>query len=145
MNIIKNYLFAKTICKKYGYKLKLHLDASSAWAVFNGYTGVREIHISLFDRYFKQTFLHELSHLRSFTRIARRGGCTREVNNDPILRFTEESRAWLFAKRILKDEYDSEESKDCLLSYSHWHYHKQVKPMMISEYTDNFVKCMRRV
>tara|TARA_Y100000114_G_C11764120_1_gene332402 strand:- start:75960 stop:76397 length:438 start_codon:yes stop_codon:yes gene_type:complete len=145
MNIIKNYLFARTICKKYGYKLKLHLDAGSAWAVFNEYTGVREIHISLFDRYFKQTFLHELSHLRSFTRMENRGQSSCDAMENPILRFTEESRAWLFAKRILKGEYDSEESKDCLLSYSHWHYHKQVKPMMVSEYTDNFVKCMRRV
>ena len=143
--MIKNWLVARAICKRNGIKLKFKRGTYSAFARWNGFMGVREIHISPLHKPFMQSFLHELSHIRSFDRMANRGLDVADEMDDPVKKFKEETKAWIFTKRVLKSKYDSNESARCLMSYSRVHYYEALTPDQIVPYTDNLVKCMNRV
>lgn len=144
--IIKDWWYAYKVCKKYGIKLKFTANGKAyAYASFNPDTGFKLICVDLRDPDFKQTFLHELSHILSFTRKTKRDVCLHlwlaNLNN----KMREETQAWVFGKRVMKSQFKSSLALSCLKSYSANHYRWKLTHNDTQKYTDNLVNCFKRI
>ncbi len=143
MKIIKDWMYAISACKKYGIKWNPWFGLKHAQASFCYGRRKNIIAINPFYPNFKQTFLHELSHILSFTRMDNKGIDLDLHLADFHKKMVEETKAWVFGKRIMKGDFDSSVAKSCLQSYTRNHY-AIVCSDEVTSYTDTVYKCLSK-
>lgn len=138
------------VCWKYGIVLKLQWYSRTQAHFRCHWGGYQEITLHLFGHDLLHTFLHELGHFVQWRRIRRGGKIAFRAEallrqGIPRLEFKEEVEAWKFVQRVMRKKFDKRLALSCLKTYHTHHYAKVLKPEQIAPYTDNLVRCLRRL
>lgn len=140
MKLIKDWLLALSVCRKYNIRWNPLHRMKSAACVYStdGYS--KKILINPFYPKFINSFMHEVGHLRRWDKIYK---CCVSFNpKNPIDSFhlrtgcilKEEYLAWKYSKRFLKGRFDKKRAKLFFKSY----YQRAVKETSTSIATDRY-------
>ena len=124
MKIIKDWLIAIRICRKYNIKWNPIHNLKNAECLYSFGNYEKVISINPFYPKFIDSFVHEVGHLRRWDKIYKR--CkVNKINREPINLFhtltdcilKEEYMAWKYSKRFLKGRFDRPRAKTMFKSY----------------------------
>lgn len=115
MGLIKDWLLALSICKKYNIKWNPFKNMKSVGCVYWHGDYISEIKINPFHPKFIDSFMHEVGHLRRWGKIY--DGCTVEFRMKTQCILKEEYMAWKYSKRFLKSRFDKERAKRLFKTY----------------------------
>ena len=122
MNIIKDWIFAIKVCKKYGIKwnpFKKHDCAEfefTYWYEYKKYESV--IKISPFYPKFIDSFMHEVGHCLYHRKLYMKSENHKEYEaNANYFKLKDEYLAWRFAKLVLKQRFDKNRARNMFKTY----------------------------
>lgn len=122
MNLIKDWLLAISVCRKYNISWNPFFGLKSAQCVYNFDTQRKKVMVNPFYPKFIDSFMHEVGHLLRWDKLykACAGGPMMKVSNfkdqtSCILK--EEYIAWKFSKRFLKGRFDKNRAKERFKTY----------------------------
>lgn len=147
MKLIKDWLLALSVCRKYNIKWNPFHWMKGAECVysFNDYS--KKILINPFYPKFIDSFMHEVGHLRRWDGIYKR--CVKNHSKGPVESFhlrtdcilKEEYIAWKYSKRFLKERFDEKRAKLFFKSY----YRRAVKETSMVVATDRYYAFDRNI
>lgn len=122
MNILKDWIYALKVCKKYNITWNPFHNLNSAECSYNFDKRSKTVMMSPFYPKFIDSFMHEVGHLLRWDKIWERciTSSTRPLDSfnlrtDCILK--EEYEAWKFSKRSLKSRFDKDRARLFFSSY----------------------------
>lgn len=123
MKLIKDWMLALRVCKKYGIKWNPFKNMKGAECVYSFDNYSKKVLINPFYPKFIDSFMHEVGHLRRWDKIYKR--CITNRSLDPVESFhlctdcilKEEYMAWKYSKRFLKESFDKKRAKLYFKSY----------------------------
>jgi len=138
MKLIKDWLLAISVCKKYGIKWNPFHWMKGAECVYSFDNYNKKILINPFYPKFIDSFMHEVGHLRRWDKIYKR--CIKNCSLEPVESFhlrtdcilKEEYIAWKYSKRFLKERFDKKRAKLFFKSY-YQRAAKELTPQVASD------------
>lgn len=147
MKIIKDWLLALSVCRKYNIKWNTFHWMKGAECVYSFDNFSKKILINPFYPKFIDSFMHEVGHLRRWDKIYKR--CISNHSKDPVESFhlrtdcilKEEYIAWKYSKRFLKERFDKKRAKLFFKSY----YRRAVKETSMVVATNRYYAFDRNI
>lgn len=139
MKLLKDWLLALNVCRKYNIKWNPFHSLRNAECVYNFDFEKMQVMINPFYPKFIDSFMHEVGHLRRWDRIYKKtfgGSNTRRMlfNNQTGCILKEEYMAWKYSKRFLKERFDKKRAKLFFKSY----YRRAAKETSSTLATDRY-------
>lgn len=166
MEIIKDWIYAIMVCRKYGIKWNPIRNRSNASFFYHNTGGKlrQTIHMSPFYPNFREVFMHEVGHLwlnRSgmVKRLCRKDEFNRRyieaesiwMYGTPLLPLLEEeSLASRFARKSMKGRANTDELVKAFQTYTSWGYRQFLNfvpedARTVTRLTDKVERCIRRI
>lgn len=147
MKLLKDWLLALIICRKYNIKWNPFHWMKGAECVYSFDDYSKKILINPFYPKFIDSFMHEVGHLRRWDKIYKR--CVSFNPKDPVDSFhlrtdcilKEEYIAWKYSKRFLKERFDKKRAKLFFKSY----YRRAVKETSMVVATNRYYAFDRNI
>lgn len=147
MKLLKDWLLALSVCRKYDIQWSPFRSIKSAECLYCFRSHKKKIMINPFYPKFIDSFMHEVGHLRRWDKIYKR--CIKNFSPDPVDSFNlrtdcilkEEYIAWKYSKRFLKERFDKKRAKLFFKSY----YRRAVKETSMVVATDRYYAFDRNI
>lgn len=131
MKLLKDWILALIICRKYNIKWNPFHWMKGAECVYSFDDFSKKILINPFYPKFIDSFMHEVGHLRRWDKIYKRCVANHTHSPESVKSFRlrtdcilkEEYIAWKYSKRFLKERFDKKRAKLLFKSY----YRRAVK------------------